>query len=1226
MLKSLFVAIALTVPLATAQTPTRESSSFTHALEGARRALELNELDRARALIQRALERDAKSTAAWDLRATWAEAAKDRDELVYSLHTKLRLMIAQKAGKAEIAALRERLKTIDPISIELFGMNAKFIGTLEPLADQYEKDHRPHSAIAVHKLILAIDPEYTRSQEAIDRISSLPDPSLAGDAKPKDLLADVSEEWIREFDLAHATWEARAKLERENYTTYTNAGYEVLVRAAEAMEQMNRFYRVFFAYGTEEDGKSVPRIDLNIFKLRDEYLKLGIGPPVEWSGGHFTGSAVETYVEGNGFEGMTSTLFHEAAHQFVSLATNAAGWLNEGLASFFEGCRILPNGSVLMNMPAPQRLFPLAERMDKGWMTGPADGIDPTDPSKSNPEKSPTFRIVVENNYAWGPPWYAPTWGVVFFCYNYQDPVDGRFVYRRAFREYINASGGLTGKTAVTKFEEIVLGAPLPPIKGFDREKAPDVAQPKTIDELDEIWKNWILALRDEQIGTTQVQRPYLRWARAALLARDDIAAQEHFEKGLVAEPTNVELLREFAVFLAEAKNTDRAGRLALQALQVLESRQPVDTKAVDALDKLLSKWDSKRSTIEKARADLATAARGLVARYDEGALPMMVMDLSWRLGRDLGVQDLFAMYEKALRTSQRTLTLWELAYNEKNLEGWDSGGNTAFKAEGVFLDGSFQKYSSTDFDYQVLGLQRVTAGDYSLEVDVQAERGACNFTGVMFGRKDAQNFQSFLFFPGEPRKEGSRAADNSWVDLTSFYGGGTFKTWRHSPVSADAAEGDRTTSTRWRKMRIDVAGTKVDCWFDGELIATQEFGSVDVLRGSMGLVQGRGKARFKDVRFISRDPRDPAGQIERNVRMDQLRAAGGTAVGGSFAGLVPPFPKVARWVRHPRESWSERGLVPQLLVLWSIAQNDLIPLEKWLNSVHERYHPLGLEIVSVCSANDAETIDAYLDAHPFPGSLAVDAREGVGLGDSHTMFFVAKFNLPRLLLLDIDGKVVWEGDPGFKMGEPWAGGESYLDTPLAELVARRKLDQLAIWLAAWEKDGASSLASGDLARAWPLMQQARELDGGVVPIAHDVQRKLDVLEAAFANLPKTGAELEKLQRAPALRQVLEWAKLGGIEPDKRALAGLKSYLEGTQSGHWDRALKLVETYTPRIAKDPNAVTEMLEKLAGLKGAFPSDLADQLRGAGLDSAALAKVLLEAPSQPARWLARSHFNW
>ena len=85
---------------------------------------------------------------------------------------------------------------------------------------------------------------------------------------------------------------------------------------------MNGFYREFFQYGTKEDGRSVPRIRVHIFKNRDEYLTLGIGPPVEWSGGHFTGSAVETYIS-SGFSAMVGTLFHEAAHQFVSLATNA---------------------------------------------------------------------------------------------------------------------------------------------------------------------------------------------------------------------------------------------------------------------------------------------------------------------------------------------------------------------------------------------------------------------------------------------------------------------------------------------------------------------------------------------------------------------------------------------------------------------------------------------------------------------------------------------------------------------------------------------------------------------------------------------------------------------------------------------------------------------------------------------------------------------------------------
>ena len=45
-------------------------------------------------------------------------------------------------------------------------------------------------------------------------------------------------EWIAEHDAEHLDWKDRARAKRENYTTYTNAGYEVLIRTAEAMEQM----------------------------------------------------------------------------------------------------------------------------------------------------------------------------------------------------------------------------------------------------------------------------------------------------------------------------------------------------------------------------------------------------------------------------------------------------------------------------------------------------------------------------------------------------------------------------------------------------------------------------------------------------------------------------------------------------------------------------------------------------------------------------------------------------------------------------------------------------------------------------------------------------------------------------------------------------------------------------------------------------------------------------
>jgi hypothetical protein len=361
---------------------------------------------------------------------------------------------------------------------------------------------------------------------------------------------------------------------------------------------------------------------------------------------------------------------------------------------------------------------------------------------------------------------------------------------------------------------------------------------------------------------------------------------------------------------------------------------------------------------------------------------------------------------------------------------------------------------------------------------------------------------------------------------------------------------------------------------------------------------------------------------------MEKLRASGAAAAGGSFLELVPPFPKVRRWVQAPRESWQEKGFVPQLLVLWSIEQNELIPLHEWLADLAQRFGPSGLEIVSVASPNDDAAIDAYLKEHRFPGSVAVDFREGVGVGETNKAFFTPRFNLPRILLLDIDQKVVWEGDPGFKIGEKWGSGlDSFVEAPLQELIAKRKLDQLRAWMAAWQERGAAELHAGELEKALPRMLEARELDGRVVPLAYDVQRKLEALEAALADLVKSGAELEKAGRAPALRVLVEWWRLTTAkELDKTAQIKLKPFLEGPQGTNWDRALKMAESYAPKVAKDPAAAGELADKLAGLKGAFPSDLAERVRSAGKDRDELAKVLASAPRLPREWLAQQHFRW
>jgi Tfp pilus assembly protein PilF len=1203
-----------------------EHSPFEKALRGAERFLEAGEPEAAWPQIQRALERDAASPRAWALRVRWGEAVGDADDRIFSLHRQYRLMVLQEAGRAELRALRDVLMAEDPIAGEVLDMKREFVADLKKVATSYEADGRRHSAIRVHKEILALDPGRVESEEAIERIAAFPDPSLAAEAKPKDLLEGISEEWIREHDAAHDTWKTRARLVRENYTTMTDGGYAALVRAAEAMEQMNAFYRMFFNYGTEEDGRSVSRIELRIFKNRDEYLELGSGPPADWSGGQFTGGAVETYIGDGGFEAMTGTLFHEAAHQFVSLATRAVGWLNEGLASFFEGCRILGNGTVLMNLPANHRLFPLVDRMDKGWMASAEDGLDPEDPTQT-PETAPTFRIVLENRYRWGPPWYAPTWGVVFFLYNYQDPWDGRFVYRRAFREFIDKSGGRSGKGAVKNFEEVVLENPTPPI---DRKSRPDdmeeVDLPTTVEELDDVWKTWLTRLRDEQSGKLEVERPFLRWAQFALQAGDLDVAQEHFEKGVVAAPDDVDVLLQFATFLHEERgNPDRATKLLLEAIQSLEGEEVVQEDRLDDAERLLRKTDPKRRTLARVHEKIAERAVEIVTRYREANRPMMVMDLSWRLGTDLKIAGLFEEYELALRESGKSIQIWKLAYNEKDLDGWNVVGDSAFKASAETMVVDRGTFSPGQFDFQVLTLDTVTSGDFSIDLEVDARRGEASFCGIVVGRKDASTFHSFILFPGQPR---AGAADTGFVDLTSHYGADSYKTWRHIPVDTSVEPG-QTLVAVWHRLRLDVTGAEVDLWFDGELLARHAFPSRDVLRGNFGLIMGPGKARYRNVRYLALHPRDPASAIERAVRLEALTDSETGRIGDSWLGVRPPFPTVLHWAQGERLSWAEAGPVPQLLVLWSINQNDMIPMHDWLSGLAEEYEDIGLRIVSIASAVDGDELEFYVAENRFPYAVGLDHREGFGIGKTFETFAIDRYNLPRLLLLDIDGRVAWEGDPGFVIGEGGAAGsESYLDAPLAELIDSRRLYELGRWMKDWRRKGHRALLAGDLATVGPILLASGEFQSGVVPDVDLAQRALRNIRRSLENDRDTAQRLREMGRAPALLPLLAWGPSIGIPFDEKAASKRHAKVISSTAGRdWTSVLRAVKRFSHGRGEYGERLANLMDGVRG-ESPFAAEVRADLEaalGAG-GGPKLEEILANLPHRLPAWLAREFFSW
>jgi len=869
--------------------------------------------------------------------------------------------------------------------------------------------------------------------------------------------------------------------------------------------------------------------------------------------------------------------------------------------------------------------------MERGWMSDSLDGIDPENPSDSSPEKAPTFRIVLENEYAWGPPWYAPTWGVVYFLYNYQDPWDGRFVYRRSFQEFIDTSGGRIGEGAVENFEEVVLGNPAPPTPGIERPSdAPPLALPETVAALDEVWKDYMLKLRDEQSGRIEVERPYLRWGALARERGDLEDAREHFEKGVVAAPNEPDVHQAFAELLAEElDDEDRAVKLYLRTATLIEQAEEVDTSRLADVERMINRLDSRQRTLARVRAELEEASQALVADYQSAGRHMLAMDLAWRLGNDLELPVLFEEFEESVRASGKTLAMWRLAYDEESLEGWSTGGveDPVYRADGAILRGEFGRKIDDNFDYRLITVDTVTSGDFSLEAEFQADRDEVSFAGLVFGRKTATDFHAFLLFP--PGEDADGQARTGFVDLASFYGDSSFDTWRHEPVPAEESEG--SASERWYELRVDVIGSTVDVWLDGGFVTTQEFASVDVLRGSFGLVLGTGEADFKNVRYLSRPARDPGAAIERNIRLEGLMTPG-EAVNGSWLGQVAPFPEVARWAQGERSGWRDVGRRPQLVVLFSIQQNDTIAMDPWLRWLDEEYADVGLEILSIVFGRDNGRIDSYLQSHGFPGVVGVDAMGGPDpLGKSFGTFAIAKFGLPRLLLIDVDGTVAWEGDPGFTRGHEFRPEEpSYLRGPLDELVRRRKLNEVDEWLGRWQPEGPAALRRGDLASVLPLLEEAVELASSEHPAVLEAADAVRVAEASIADLEGTLVRVSAGGAEPALDVLERWAETLAIEVPRSARGEERRTKRSDSYKDWSRLGRILERFDLEevAAAEGDALaevrSELLENLARLEGGLVRALELEARDAP-DGAALAALIRDAPNAPGRWLAEQLFG-
>jgi tetratricopeptide (TPR) repeat protein len=947
----------------------------------------------------------------------------------------------------------------DPLQRRAVALKRDYVGKLLKLAGEQMDKSAWHSARAMLLEAQATDPDHPDLAAGLERITKEGGNELAvaDESGGADPLAGVTPEWVAANDPLHSEWDKAWTLETEHYRLKTDAGYRVLKTAAHAMEQVQVFYRQFHHYKTKNEA--IPPAGVCIFKNHDEYKKIG-QPPFEWAGGHWDGSSVWTFDTRGGGEGsltgMLDVLFHEASHQFTTLCggSSVPTWLNEGMASFFEGTKLLSNGKLDWNLVVPDRLYPLLDDLRSSEPHKLADVIV---------GKVEDYRV----NYPWG-------WGIVYFLYNAEDP-DGKLLYRPVLHEYFQGYG--TAKH-IERFTEFFITKP----------KVPGIA---TLDQFEARFKEWIFDLEKQDKGLIDVARLFEERGDKQMKLGDARRAVEQYDRSLEKDPDFPPVLWKLAAALEGAGEGDRAAGTLRRWIAVTGAGStdgdPLAAQRAEATERI-AKDDSNAKKLVELRTKFHAEAIALARDYDAKGFPRMALRTLRGPATALPPSaEARALYFAVSDKSGVSLETWRLLFDERTLKGFYGGGEEAFKVENGAIVAHIDEDTDnakkpeapttgpasttpavrkqTGFAFRRLFVDAQPAGDWSLSSEIEIGDDG-RLAGLCFGKKKDGLFHGVALLP------------EGYVDLGRF--GVDAKTLTRARVPL--AKGPH-------KLSIEVAGTRLVASLDGAQVLEWEFASRAELRGDFGLLAGQGKSSFRDVKMLEFDsslPRRTA--IGRRKEVVDPEAAAASPMQRAAPGLVayhdngPPLLKVKQWIGNvpARGNLDDLRGWPLVLVFWTTAQENAVPLLPGLQALDAKCKPLGIPILLV-SNEPAEVVAAYVKQHDIPFPVGVDDEQ-----KTYADYAIGKVQLPHAYLIGLDGSVVWEGNPDWKTEYG-----SYLDEPLGDLVQKSRLTDLIAARAQLETAD-KAFASGDFqaaATSWRAVVALGVVHPSVTRAKHGLER-----------------------------------------------------------------------------------------------------------------------------------------
>lgn len=522
--------------------------------------------------------------------------------------------------------------------------------------------------------LIDLDPADADLRKQYDALYEKAGATVGGGAFVAERVRRRSPRWLARTNREHSEWEDAFSRKTEHYKIVTNISYEFFETVSVVMEDMYDFYQLVYGY-----RKKAPTVTLAIHRRRSDFdrychevlrtsLSLGVGGWF-WDD-KMTVAAFDRTEQGENLRDLWRVLFHEASHQFMHLLTKSTKqdpptWLNEGTASYFEGCELKADGSIVKNKPAVNRAFE--------W-----EYIENGDRRHSLKE------LITCRHREYDGSFYSYGWALVYFLNNYEDE-QGDAIYREPYLEYLNSytkkSRGDDEERRLEAFERAV--------EMF----VDDVADPAVPDwaAFEERWRTWTKDVVAEVKAGPELADELQERCQRYLARGDHERALITAERADDKRPGDAETYRLLGMASWEAERREDAVYWMLRYWEDAFADQ--DAERLASAERWLGEHGAEslaRDYCAATRAALEAVGEAMTEVAEAGQ-PVLAQLFASHAMQAFGVEPrpLLAEVERLAQASGQSLRLWQAAFPESSDANsqWRGVDVVRYDADGVLVN-----------------------------------------------------------------------------------------------------------------------------------------------------------------------------------------------------------------------------------------------------------------------------------------------------------------------------------------------------------------------------------------------------------------------------------------------------------------------------------------------------------------------------------------------------------